>query len=111
MDACKAYPMIYKFRSKAAADLIMTGPVGDRVLVLMGKTPGPRGIVEVADMAQAIHALEAAASAERPGAPAGEDGGRGEAGADRVSLRQRVWPMVEMLKRAQAAGEPVVWGV
>ena len=28
-----------------------------------------------------------------------------------VALRQRLWPLVEMLRRAQAAGEPVVWGV
>jgi hypothetical protein len=28
-----------------------------------------------------------------------------------VALRQRLWPMVDMLKRAAAAGEPVVWGV
>jgi hypothetical protein len=26
-------------------------------------------------------------------------------------LRRRLWPMVEMIRRAQAAGEPVVWGV
>jgi hypothetical protein len=104
--------MIYKFKSKAAADLIMTGPVGDRVLSLMGKTPGPRGIVEVAEMPQAIAALEAAVSAESPGTgPEDDDAGRDAAEADRVSLRRRAWPMVEMLKRAQAAGEPVVWGV
>ena len=28
-----------------------------------------------------------------------------------VGLRQRVWPMVEMLKRALAEQQPVVWGV
>ena len=28
-----------------------------------------------------------------------------------VGLRQRLWPMVEMLRRAHAPGEPVVWGV
>ncbi len=30
---------------------------------------------------------------------------------DEVSLRQRAWPVVEMLKRALAADTPVVWGV
>jgi hypothetical protein len=102
--------MIYKFRSRAAADLVMTGPVGDRVLGLIGKTPGPKGIIDVDDLPSAIAALEAAASAEPRGAPADEDA-RDGAAADRVSLRQRVWPMIEMLKRARAAGEPVVWGV
>ena len=45
-------------------------------------------------------------------APASEgDEPAAEARAAAVSLRQRVWPMVEMLRRAQAADEPVVWGV
>ena len=30
---------------------------------------------------------------------------------DRVSLRQRAWPLVEMMKRSQAAGADIVWGV
>ena len=28
-----------------------------------------------------------------------------------VSLRQRLWPMIDMLRRAHQADEPVVWGV
>jgi Domain of unknown function (DUF1840) len=28
-----------------------------------------------------------------------------------ITVRQRVWPMVEMLRRAHAAKTPVVWGV
>jgi hypothetical protein len=28
-----------------------------------------------------------------------------------VGLRQRLWPVVEMLRRAHAADAPVVWGV
>ena len=101
--------MIYKFKSKAAADLLMTGPIGDRVLGLIGKTPGAQGILEVADMPQALRALEGAVQGERP-APVDDDdadGGTDEA----VSLRRRLWPMVEMIKRAQAGNEPIVWGV
>ena len=33
------------------------------------------------------------------------------AGQDPIALRRRLWPMVEMIRRAQAADEPVVWGV
>lgn len=103
--------MIYKFKSKAAADLIMTQPVGDRVLGLIGKASGPQGIIEPGDMAQAIQALEAAAAADRPGGTPDPGPTRDAGEGDRVSLRQRVWPMVEMMKRAQALGEPIVWGV
>lgn len=100
--------MIYKFKSRATGDLIMTQAVGERVLALIGKDRTPQGIIEVAQMPAAIGALESAAAAEAPQG-AGDDAAAGK--ADRVSLRQRVWPMVEMMKRALAAKQAIVWGV
>jgi hypothetical protein len=103
--------VIYKFRSKATGDLIMLGPHGDQIMRILGRDPAPKGIIEPAAMPAAIAALEAAVAAEeRPadGDEAGDDEARGPRA---VSLRQRAWPLVEMLKRAAAAGEPVVWGV
>jgi hypothetical protein len=102
--------MIYKFKSKASGDLIMLGPQGDQVLRLLGREPAAKGIIEVAAMPAAIAALEAAVAAPQQGAQ--QDDEPAEPGAEpSVSLRQRVWPMVEMLRQAQAAGQPVVWGV
>ena len=95
--------MIYKFRSKATGDLVMLGPNGDQVLQLIGKQPGPKGIIEPADMPAAMRALQEAAAQGQ--AASDSDGERA------VGLKQRVWPMVEMMKRAQAADEPIVWGV
>jgi len=107
--------MIYKFKSKASGDIIMMGPTGDALLRAIGRAPSPKGIIEPAAMAAAMTAIEQAvlveeaarADAER------EAAARGERLAPRegVALRQRLWPMVDMLKRAAAAGEPVVWGV
>jgi hypothetical protein len=58
-----------------------------------------------------MRALEVAVGAESPrGANDDDDDGGAGPVSDHVSLRQRVWPMVEMMKRAQAAGEPIVWG-
>jgi hypothetical protein len=99
--------MIYKFKSKATGDLIMTQPVAERVLSLIGKPATPQGIIDVDQIQAAMSALEAAVSAEGT-TPAGGDDGSPK--GDRVSLRQRVWPMVEMMKRALAAREPIVWG-
>jgi hypothetical protein len=96
--------MIYKFRSPATGDVIMLGPHGDQLLRLLGREPGPKGIIETAAMPAAIAALQAAVEAEEN--PAEE-----EDKPRPVGLRQRVWPMVEMLKRAHKAGEPVTWGV
>lgn len=100
--------MIYKFKSKATGDLIMLEPHGDLVLRLLGREPAARGIIEVAAMPAALAALQAAVAAdETPPADGDEEDKTGQA----VALRQRVWPMVEMLKRALAEQQPVVWGV
>ncbi len=107
--------MIYKFKSKAAGDLIMMGPTGDHVLRIIGKEPAPKGIIEPAAMPAAMAAIERAvteeeaarAKAEREAEAEGRTLGPREA----VSLRQRAWPMVEMMKRAHAAGKEIVWGV
>ena len=100
--------MIYKFKSKSTGDLIMLGPHGDQVLRLMGREPAAQGIIEPAAMAAALAALQDAVAAEA--APAdGDDTAPDQPRA--VALRQRVWPMVEMLRRAQTGGVAVVWGV
>ena len=100
--------MIYKFKSRATGDLIMTQPVGERVLGLIGKERTPQGIIEVGQMPAAIGALESAVASEAPHASGDDDEGGGK--GDSVSLRQRVWPMVEMMKRAMAEKEPITWG-
>ena len=107
--------VIYKFKSKASGDLIMMGPNGDALLRVLGREPEAKGIIEPQQMAQALAALaQAVADEEAAQAPAGrtEDAGDEKGrGAGRVSLRQRLWPMHDMLTRALAANEPVVWGV
>jgi hypothetical protein len=100
--------MIYKFKSPAAGDLIMLAPQGDQLLRLLGREPAAQGVIEPGDMPAALQALQAAiAAAEAP--VAGADDTDGPAPA--VGLRQRLWPMVEMLRRAQAADARIVWGV
>jgi Domain of unknown function (DUF1840) len=104
--------MLYKFKSKAAGDVIMLGPNGDQVMRILGRDPAPKGIIEVAAMPSAIGALEAAiVAAEHAAADPADPGVAQATPADRVSLRQRAWPLIEMMKRAHAAGEPIVWGV
>lgn len=107
--------MIYKFKSKASGDIIMMSPTGDALLRALGRTPAPKGIIEPADMAAAMAAIEQAVLADEAArAEAEKDAAaRGEKLAPReaVALRQRLWPMLDMLKRSAAAGEPVVWGV
>ncbi len=106
--------MTYRFQSKVTGDVLMLEPAGHAVLTAMGVDPAPKGIIRPEAMPAAISAAEAAVArdeslrtAGRPAAADAED--PGDDGA--VSLRQRAWPLVEMMRRALAAGEPIVWGV
>jgi hypothetical protein len=107
--------MLYKFKSKAAGDLIMLEPNGRRVLEIIGKDAGPKGIILAQEIPAAIAALEAAIAREEADqkALADEARARGETPPrfDVVSLRQRAVPFVDMLRRCGAAGKEVVWGV
>lgn len=102
--------MLYKFRSKAAGDVIMLGPNGDQLMRLLGREPAPKGIFEPAAMPAAIQALKDAVAAEEAAREQAEREGQAPAPRE-VALRQRVWPMVEMMQRAHRADEPIVWGV
>ena len=107
--------MIYKFKSKAAGDVIMMGPTGDAVLRLIGKAPAAQGIIEVSAMAAAVSAIEHGVAADEAARTQGEDAaaadGRKPAARDGVTLRQRAWPLLEMMKRSQAESADIVWGV
>ncbi len=106
--------MIYKFKSKDVGDVIMLGPNGDQVLRILGREPSAQGIIEPADMPAAIAAIERAvadddADSQRRRQEA-EDAGEAAPQAV-VSLRQRVWPLVEMMRHCHRDGHPIVWGV
>jgi hypothetical protein len=107
--------MLYKFKSKAAGDVIMMGPGGDQVLRILGRDPAPKGILEVADMAAAMRAIEAAVLDDEQAREQAEAEAAAEGKAlpprDAITLRQRAWPLLEMIKRSQAAQANIVWGV
>lgn len=107
--------MLYKFKSKATGDLIMLEPNGRRVLEIIGKDPGPKGIVLPEEMPQALQALDAAIQREEAEQKAAIEEARAKGQVpprfESVSLRQRAVPFIDMLKRASAAGKEIVWGV
>lgn len=105
--------MIYKFKSQAAADVIMLQMNGEQMLNIVGKTPSPQGIITVEQMPAAIAALEAAvvsheaAQARREAGLQPED----EIEGDGIMLRQRAAPFIDLLRCSAEAGKDVVWGV
>jgi hypothetical protein len=123
--------MLYKFKSKATGDLIMLEPQGRQILKIIGKEPGAQGIIEPKDMMAAIDALqqavvreeEARLEAEREAQKEIQRAAEGLAadpaksgkhtGSDKgaISLKQRVVPFIDMLRRAHAEDKDIVWGV
>lgn len=109
--------MLYRFKSKATGPTLMLQPQAEQFLRTLGREPAARGIIEPGDMSAALQALrQAVEDDDRLRAGDGPDDGAAQAkaeaaGRDPVSLRRRMWPMMEMLERAKAADEPIVWGV
>ena len=112
--------MLYKFKSKAAGDVIMLGPHGDQLLRLFGRSPAARGIFEVDAMPALVSTLQSAIEADDAArnevtapsaAPSARAAQEQEGRGDGVTLRRRAWPLLEMLRRSQAAREPIVWGI
>lgn len=107
--------MLYKFKSKSGSDVIMMGPSGDEVLRTIGKAPSPQGIIEPAAMPAAIQAIEQAVAADEAARAQAEADAAAEgkklAAREGVTLRQRAWPLVDLMKRAHGAGHDIVWGV
>ena len=107
--------MLYTFKSKAAANLIMLQPNGERMREIIGKDASGKGILLPEHMPAAIAALEAAlaqyGAASAPSTTTETDNGAASSAGERVTLRQRVVPFLDMLRRSHAAGVAVVWGV
>lgn len=107
--------MLYKFRSKAAGEVIMAGPVGDEILRIIGRQPASRGVIVPATMPAAMQAIAEAIAREESQPPQPETGSAEQdpdpLRDEHVTLRQRAWPFVEMMKRAHTENADIVWGI
>lgn len=108
--------MTVKLSSTATADLLLLSASADQLLGLLGKRANEPGIIEPKDMPAALQALRnlsepGKADAQAEKAPDAQDDAPKSFQDESVSLRQRAWPLIQMIERAQAAGKPIVWGV
>jgi hypothetical protein len=107
--------MLYCFKSRAGADVIMLAESGDALLRLMGREPSPQGIFESAALPTLIQALEAGVAADeaafQQSVDAAKAAGEPVPRREGVSLRQRAWPLRDLMVRAQGEGADVLWGV
>lgn len=115
--------MLVKFKSKACADLIMLEADARRVLEAMLGEATVKGIVQVADLPQALARLEAAVAQDealrrdraqrQAAAPDAADQASEEENESLPTIRlaQRAAPMLQMLRRCMLESADLVWGV
>lgn len=108
------------FRSKAAGEIFMFAETARRIFAIIGKPETPRGVISAEQLGEALarltaaveeekaqieQAREEAEQAQRRGEPAGEGAPRA------ITLAQRAYPLLEMLRAAQKKKVDVTWGV
>jgi len=103
--------MLIVFHSKAAAEVLMLAQHAAPLLRAAGKVFDQdvpvRGVWTAAQLSDAIAGIERAVAQTAGELPQDEEGV--PAMERSVGLRQRAWPLLDMLKRAQTKGVDVVW--
>lgn len=107
--------MLVTFSSKAGADILMLAPHAKGLLKIIGKIDDKdlltRGVLMPEQLQAAIHNIEQAIAAEPRQSQDEED----ESDQARnplslpVGLKQRSYPLLDLLKRAEQQQVPVIW--
>jgi len=98
------------FRSRAASAIIMYAETAQRLLDIIGKPMAERGVITSEQVDDALARLLEAVERERAtGVPAPDSDTPGK--EHPVSLRQRAYPLVEMLRAARKRHVDVTWGI
>lgn len=110
--------MLYKFKSPAAAPIIMLEPNGRQILTIMGRDDPQslrQGVLLSTDMPAAITALKAAVAQDdaqrQQRQQEAQESGDAAPEHDTISLHQRAAPFIDMVQRCHQADKEIVWGV
>ena len=106
------------FRSRAAGEIFMFSETAERIFHIIGREPSPRGVITVEQIPDALELLTAAVELEKAETkevseradrsnPSADDTARPAA----VTLAQRAFPLLEMLRAANRKKVDVTWGV
>ncbi|MCX7946349.1 MAG: DUF1840 family protein [Hydrogenophilus sp.] len=110
--------LLLTFRSDADADILIYRKHAEPILKLLGKDL-ERGILTPEELPAAIAILEAAAAEERARAqqalrashPSSASPDAETEASIPIGFHQRVWPLLQMMKRALAEQKPILWGL
>jgi len=95
------------FRSRAASQILMQTENAARLLEIIGKPLSERGVIGSAQIDDALARLDAALALEPAAAAVDAD----PAQAAPVGLRQRAYPLMQMLRAARQLQVDVTWGI
>lgn len=107
------------FRSRAAGEIFMFAETAQRIFDILERPAVPRGVITAEQIPDALArltraveeekaALQAASQAEQLAERRGEPA---PLAARAITLSQRAWPLMEMLRAAGKRGVEVTWGV
>jgi uncharacterized protein DUF1840 len=98
--------MLVKFDSEVGG-VTMFGDVAVKLLKMMGHSGTVPGALLAKDIPAALAQLKAALAMtqDHHDAPVKDEDG----GQSRVSLRQRAYPLIELMERAAARGVDITW--
>jgi hypothetical protein len=97
--------MLVRFDSKAGS-ITMFGDVGTKLLRMMGQSGSIPGAILAQDIPPAVQRLRQALGGESEPSPAKKAGDDGE---PQVGMRQRAYPLIELLERAASQNADAVW--
>ena len=97
--------MLVRFNSDVGL-ITMFGDIAVTLLKMMGQSGVLPGAIAPEDIPAALGRLKKEVAAH-PGSPAGGDSAG--AGEPRVSIRQRAFPLIDLLERAAKRGCHVIW--
>lgn len=114
--------MLYRFKSKAAAELIMLEADARRLLRIMTGDEPAQGILRGAALEQALERLQAAVQADelaraqlqervRSGLASIQEQEEHRMQQAQVRLAQRAQPMIMVLGRCRTEQADLIWGV
>jgi hypothetical protein len=106
------------FRSKAAGEIFMFAETARRIFQILGRAEAPRGVITADQVPEALQRLVDAVDQEKEQlkaaqqeADAADKQGDGAVRERPVTLGQRAFPLIEMLRAAQKKQVDVTWGV
>ncbi|MGH6622552.1 MAG: DUF1840 domain-containing protein [Burkholderiaceae bacterium] len=106
------------FRSRAAGEIYMFAESAARIFAILGRAETPRGVITVDQVPDALQRLSAAVDLEKAETRAAESAADSRERAiddparpQGVTLAQRAFPLLEMLRAAEKKKVDVTWGV